>query len=137
MKKILLLCVLTIATVNSIQAQYIRIVQDTTAFPTTNLWDGKFIRISGAFYEYKNGGWYKGNVYNMISTDSLPAAKKLITPRTINGVPFDGTQNITVSGGSSGSLFEIDGNGYLRPIAGTSSDDFWEIDINGFIRPKL
>lgn len=133
MKKILWLLLL-IPTISF--SQYIRIIQDTTAFPITNLWDGKFIKIGTSFYEYKNGGWYQGQVYGMVSTDSIPSAKKLTTPRNINGVAFDGTHDITVSGGSSGSLFELDGNGNMRPISGTSSDDFWEIDSYGNIRPK-
>ena len=78
-------------------AQYIRAIQDTTVLPITQLWEGRFIRIAGKFYEYQRGGWYSGNVYTMYHKDSLGGAIKLTTPRNINGVAFDGTQDITIT----------------------------------------
>ena len=93
MKKLILILLFPVM----LSAQYIRAIQDTTGFPTTQLWEGRFIRVAGKFYEYQRGGWYSGNIYAMYHKDSLGGALKLTTPRNINGVAFDGTQDITIT----------------------------------------
>ena len=93
MKKLILILLFPVM----LSAQYIRAIQDTTEFPTTQLWEGRFIRVAGKFYEYQRGGWYTGNIYAMYHKDSLGGALKLTTPRNINGVAFDGTQDITIT----------------------------------------
>ena len=40
-------------------------------------------------------------------TDSAESAKKLATPRNINGIPFDGTQNITIK--AEATVFDSEG----------------------------
>ena len=51
-----------------------------------------------------NAVWHAGNftpASKLDATANAVSATKLVTPRTINGVPFDGTGNITVSASDS------------------------------------
>lgn len=49
-----------------------------------------------------NVGWTLAEIGALGATATAVAATKLETPRLINGVPFDGTQDITIAGGGGG-----------------------------------
>ena len=135
MKKILWLLLL-IPVMSFSQTHYIRGLGSGTSLPTVDNWDGRFFYIDGNFYIFQRGGWYIEKIDTAYNIDSLKAMK-LITPRNINGVPFDGTQDITISAGSVGSLFELDSQGNTRPKLTVTTDASFELDSYGNIRPKL
>ena len=66
----------------------------------------KHISTNFATYDTKNGAQWLGNANT---------ATKLATARTINGVPFDGTQNITIKAGQ-GEFLPLTGGTVTGPI---------------------
>ena len=52
-------------------AQYLRGIQDTTSLPTTNLWDGRYVKVGSQFYIFERGGWYNHPVYGLYNKDSI------------------------------------------------------------------
>lgn len=69
-----------------------------SVLPTTGI-EGQTCVVTGVgAYNYINGAWEK------VLDAGAPAASadKLATPRKINGVDFDGTADITISGGGGG-----------------------------------
>lgn len=103
-------------------AQYIRAIQDTSALPTTQLWEGRFIRVNGKFYEYQRGGWYSGNVFAMYNKDSLGGEGCGTLPTTsqmllVKNVPLRANlMNLTGVEGNSRELTDSSGN---KTLAGS------------------
>lgn len=83
-----------------------------SALPSTGI-EGQTVVVAGVgTYNYINGGWVRA----LDSIAVAGSATKLATPRTINGVPFDGTANIVIDAGEGG------GEPVITP--GTTADYF-------------
>lgn len=71
------------------------------------------------------GSWYKvysefskptpADVGALASNGNAVSASKLLTARTISGVPFDGTSNITLSAGNVGAYTKAESDGRFQP----------------------
>jgi len=108
----------------------------TTTISSGGLYPNKIIEI------YTGGSWKRiGSAIPAVSvaglSDSLSArGLPSVSAPTGKFLRDDHTWQTVTSGSPTASLFEIDLNGNLRPIAGTDTDLYFEIDSFGNIRPK-